>query len=148
VKVLVVGGGGREHALAWRLARDPTVTRVFATPGNAGIAQVAECIDVRVDDVDAVTDLVERLDADLTVIGPEAPLVAGLADAVRKEGRAVFGPSAAAARIAARVVADGCSSSAALASRYRLAGASSRSVLIAMPPSPSAASPSHSAAGS
>jgi phosphoribosylamine--glycine ligase len=99
VKVLVVGGGGREHALAWRLAQDPTVTRVFATPGNAGIAQVAECMDVRADDVDAVTDLVERLDTDLTVIGPEAPLVAGLADAVRKEGRAVFGPSAAAARI-------------------------------------------------
>jgi phosphoribosylamine--glycine ligase len=99
VKVLVVGGGGREHALAWRLAQDPTVTRVFATPGNAGIAQVAECMDVRADDVDAVTDLVERLDTDLTVIGPEAPLVAGLADAVRKQGRAVFGPSAAAARI-------------------------------------------------
>jgi phosphoribosylamine--glycine ligase len=99
VKVLVVGGGGREHALAWRLARDPTVTRVFATPGNAGIAQVAECMDVRADDIEGMVALVERLDADLTVIGPEAPLVGGLADAIRVRGRAVFGPSAPAARI-------------------------------------------------
>jgi phosphoribosylamine--glycine ligase len=99
MKVLVVGGGGREHALAWRLTHDPTVTRVFATPGNAGIAQVAECMDVRADDVEAVVDLVDDLDVDLTVIGPEAPLVAGLADAVRRSGRAVFGPSADAARI-------------------------------------------------
>jgi len=99
MKVLVVGGGGREHALAWRLAQDPTVTRVFATPGNAGIAQVAECVDVRSDDIEGMVALVERLDADLTVIGPEAPLVGGLADAIRVRGRAVFGPSAAAARI-------------------------------------------------
>jgi phosphoribosylamine--glycine ligase len=99
VKVLVVGGGGREHALAWRLAQDPTVTRVFATPGNAGIADVAECVDVPTDRADEVVNLVDRLDVDLTVIGPEAPLVAGLADVLRKAGRAVFGPSAEAARI-------------------------------------------------
>jgi len=100
VKVLVVGGGGREHALCWRLAQDPTVTRVLAAPGNAGIAQVAECFSaVAADDIDAVVDLVEREDVDLTVVGPEVPLVAGLADALRKRGRNVFGPSAAAARI-------------------------------------------------
>ena len=99
MKVLVVGGGGREHALAWRLAQDPTVTRVLATPGNAGIAEVAECVDVRAGDLEGVVDLVERLDVDLTVVGPEAPLVAGLADALRKRRHAVFGPSAAAARI-------------------------------------------------
>jgi phosphoribosylamine--glycine ligase len=99
MKVLVVGGGGREHALAWRLAQDATVTRVFATPGNAGIARVAECVDVRADDVDGVVDLAARLDVDLTVVGPEAPLVAGLADALRKAGRNVFGPGAEAARI-------------------------------------------------
>ena len=100
MKVLVIGGGGREHALCWRLAQDPTVTRVLAAPGNAGMAQVAECFpEVRADDVDRVVNLVDQLDVDLTVIGPEAPLVAGLADALRKRKRNVFGPSAAAARI-------------------------------------------------
>ena len=100
MKVLVVGGGGREHALCWRLAQDPAVTRVLAAPGNAGIAQVAECFpDVRADDLDQVVDLVERRDVELTVVGPEVPLVAGLADALRKRGRNVFGPSAAGARI-------------------------------------------------
>ena len=100
MKVLVVGGGGREHALAWRLAQDPTVTRVLAAPGNAGIAAIAECFpEVTADDVDAVVNLVDQQDADLTVVGPEAPLVAGLADALRARGRAVFGPNAAAARI-------------------------------------------------
>jgi phosphoribosylamine--glycine ligase len=99
MKVLVVGGGGREHALCWRLAQDPTVTRVLAAPGNAGIAQVAECVDVSADDLDGVVNLVDQRDVDLTVIGPEAPLVAGLADRLRKAGRNVFGPSAAAARI-------------------------------------------------
>jgi phosphoribosylamine--glycine ligase len=100
VKVLVVGGGGREHALCWRLAQDPTVTRVFAAPGNAGIAQVAECSPaVAAGDVIGIVDLVERQDVDLTVVGPEVPLVAGLSDELRKRKRNVFGPSAAAARI-------------------------------------------------
>jgi len=100
VKVLVVGGGGREHALCWRLAQDPTVTRVLAAPGNAGIAQVAECsLAVAADDIVAIVDLVEREDVDLTVVGPEVPLVAGLADELRKRKRNVFGPSTAAARI-------------------------------------------------
>jgi phosphoribosylamine--glycine ligase len=100
VKVLVVGGGGREHALCWRLAQDPTVTRLLAAPGNAGIAQVADCFPaVPAEDVDAIVGLVERQDVDLTVVGPEVPLVAGLADVLRKRGRNVFGPSAAAARI-------------------------------------------------
>jgi phosphoribosylamine--glycine ligase len=84
----------------WRVAQDPTVTRVLAAPGNAGIEQVAECFSaVGADDIDAILDLVERQDVDLTVVGPEVPLVAGLADALRKRGRNVFGPSAAAARI-------------------------------------------------
>jgi phosphoribosylamine--glycine ligase len=100
VKVLVVGGGGREHALCWRLAQDPTVTRVLVAPGNAGIAEVAECFaEVPADDVTAVVALVEREDVDLTVVGPEVPLVAGLADELRRRKRLVFGPSAAAARI-------------------------------------------------
>jgi phosphoribosylamine--glycine ligase len=99
MKVLVVGGGGREHALCWRLARDPTVTRVLAAPGNAGIARVAECRPVAAEDLDGQVALAEREDVDLVVVGPEAPLVAGLADRLRKHGRRVFGPSAAAARI-------------------------------------------------
>jgi phosphoribosylamine--glycine ligase len=100
VNVLVVGGGGREHALCWRLSQDPTVTRVLATPGSAGIAASAEVFPaVASDDVAAIVNLVDQQDVELTVIGPEAPLVAGLADALRTEGRNVFGPSAAAARI-------------------------------------------------
>jgi len=99
MKVLVVGGGGREHALIWGLARSPSVTSLHAAPGNAGIAQLATCHPVGADDIDGVVKLVEELDADLTVIGPEAPLVAGLADVLTERGRTVFGPSAAAARI-------------------------------------------------
>jgi phosphoribosylamine--glycine ligase len=100
VKVLVVGGGGREHALCWRLAQDPTVTRVLAAPGNAGIATSAECFpSVAADDVNALVNLVDQQDVDLTVVGPEVPLVAGLSDELRRRGRDVFGPSAAAARI-------------------------------------------------
>jgi len=100
VKVLVVGGGGREHALCWRLAQDPTVTRVLAAPGNAGMAASAECFpSVAAGDVPALVNLVDQHDVDLTVIGPEVPLVAGLADELRDRGRTVFGPSAAAAGI-------------------------------------------------
>jgi phosphoribosylamine---glycine ligase len=100
MRVLVVGGGGREHALAWRLAEDPAVTRVLAAPGNAGIASVADCApNVAADDVEGIVRLVEREKVDLTVIGPEGPLVAGLGDRLRREGHNVFGPNAAAARI-------------------------------------------------
>ena len=99
MKVLVVGGGGREHALCWRLAQDPTVTRVLAAPGNAGIEAVADRADVDAGDRDAIVALAEREDVDLVVVGPEAPLVDGLADELRRHHRRVFGPSAAAARI-------------------------------------------------
>jgi phosphoribosylamine---glycine ligase len=99
MKVLVVGGGGREHTLAWRLAQDPSVTSVVAAPGNAGIAAVAECHPVAADDVAGLADLADAIDADLTVVGPEVPLVAGLADILVTRGRPVFGPSAAASRL-------------------------------------------------
>jgi phosphoribosylamine---glycine ligase len=99
MKVLVVGGGGREHALVWRLAQSPLVEEVLAAPGNAGIAALARCVDVRADDVPGIVALVEREDVDLTVVGPEAPLVAGLADELTARDRLVFGPGRDAARI-------------------------------------------------
>ena len=99
VNVLVVGSGAREHALAWRLAQAPSVEELHAAPGNPGMARLAHCHPVRADDAEAVLGLARALDAQLVVIGPEAPLVAGLADELRRAGISVFGPSAAAARI-------------------------------------------------
>jgi phosphoribosylamine--glycine ligase len=99
MRVLVVGGGGREHALAWRLAQNPTVERLYAAPGNAGIAREATCLPIAADDVARLTGAIEREDIDLTVVGPESPLVAGLADELLARGRRVFGPTRDAARI-------------------------------------------------
>ena len=99
MRILVIGTGGREHALAWGLSRDPNVTEVHAAPGNPGIAAVASLHDVDPMDGNAVADLAERLGVDLVVIGPEAPLVAGVADLVTERGVACFGPSREAARI-------------------------------------------------
>jgi phosphoribosylamine---glycine ligase len=99
MRVLVVGGGGREHALAGQLAQSPSVDALFAAPGNPGIAQVATCAPIAADDVAGIVALVEREKVDLTVIGPEAPLVAGLADELEARGRRVFGPTRAAARL-------------------------------------------------
>ncbi len=99
MRALVVGGGGREHALCWGLARSPGVEEVHAAPGNPGIASVAMCHAVAADDVAEQVVLADRLDADLVVVGPEVPLVAGLADGLRERGRAVFGPGRAGARL-------------------------------------------------
>jgi phosphoribosylamine---glycine ligase len=99
MKVLVVGGGGREHALCWGLARSPQVEELHAAPGNAGIAAVATCHAAAADDVAAQVRLADELDAGLVVIGPEAPLVAGLADELRARGRRAFGPGRDAARL-------------------------------------------------
>jgi phosphoribosylamine---glycine ligase len=99
VKVLVIGTGGREHALALSLSRDPSVEEVHAAPGNPGIADVATLHDVDPLDGDAVADLAEELGVDLVVIGPEAPLVAGVADDVRERGISCFGPSKLAAEL-------------------------------------------------
>lgn len=99
MRVLVVGSGGREHALVWRLSRDPSVLEVVAMPGNAGIAGEVRCEAVAAEDVPGVLDLVERERFDLTVVGPEAPLVAGLADALSARGFPVFGPSRDGARL-------------------------------------------------
>ena len=99
MNVLVVGGGGREHALAWGLSRSPLVTHLHAAPGNAGMAALATCHAVAADDVEGIASLAASLDAALVVIGPEAPLVAGLADVLRARGIAAFGPGADGARV-------------------------------------------------
>ena len=99
MKVLLVGSGGREHALAWKLAQAPELTALHAAPGNPGIAALGDCHPVRADDGEALLGLARSLDVDLAVIGPEAPLVAGVGDELRRNGVSVFGPGRAAARI-------------------------------------------------
>lgn len=99
MNVLVIGSGGREHALVWALHRSPTVRQVFCAPGNAGVAGLAECSDVPFKDVPALRQFIEAKGIGLTVIGPEVPLVEGLADDLRADGHPVFGPGRSAARL-------------------------------------------------
>ncbi|MFN2545313.1 MAG: phosphoribosylamine--glycine ligase [Actinomycetota bacterium] len=99
MRVLIVGQGGREHAIASKLADNPTVEKLFAAPGNAGIAELATCEPIAAADVQGVADFAERESIDLTVVGPEAPLVAGLVDEMSMRGLRVFGPDRAAALI-------------------------------------------------
>jgi phosphoribosylamine--glycine ligase len=99
MNVLLIGGGGREHALAWALSASPLLTKLYAAPGNAGIAELAECITLDVADHAAVLAFVAEKGIDFVVIGPEAPLVAGLADALAAAGVKHFGPSKAAAQL-------------------------------------------------
>ena len=99
MKILVVGGGGREHALCWKIAKSPRVEQLWCAPGNAGIADVAECVPIAADDVSALVEFAIAKAVDLVVIGPEAPLVAGLGDRLRAIGIGVFGPDAAAAQV-------------------------------------------------
>jgi phosphoribosylamine--glycine ligase len=99
MRVLLVGSGGREHALAWAISRSPALSELHAAPGNPGIAQLASCHPIRADDAGSVVALARDLHVDLVVVGPEAPLVDGLGDALRGRGIAVFGPGAEAARI-------------------------------------------------
>jgi phosphoribosylamine--glycine ligase len=99
VRVLLVGSGGREHALAWKLAQSPTLTELHAAPGNPGIARLADCHPIAAGDGEGLLALAGSLGVDLVVVGPEAPLVSGLADVLRRFGIPVFGPSKAAAAI-------------------------------------------------
>ena len=99
MRVLLIGSGGREHALAWKLSQSPRLAELHAAPGNPGIARLGECHPVRAEDAEGLLDLAHSLRADLVVVGPEAPLVAGVADELRHAGVAVFGPSRDAARI-------------------------------------------------
>ena len=101
MKILIVGGGGREHALAWKCAQSPRVTQVFVAPGNAGTALEPNVrnVDIAADDIDGLLAFATREDIGLTIVGPEGPLVAGIADRFAAAGRACFGPSRAAARL-------------------------------------------------
>jgi len=99
VRVLLVGGGGREHALAWKIAQSPRLTRLLAAPGNPGIARHAECVAIKDSSVEELVSLASRERMDLVVVGPEVPLSLGLSDRLREAGLGVFGPSQAAARL-------------------------------------------------
>ncbi|NYF30961.1 phosphoribosylamine--glycine ligase [Sphingopyxis sp. JAI108] len=99
MNILLVGSGGREHALSWQLAQSPSCAKLYAAPGNPGIELYAECVPVAADDLDGLVAFVKAHAIDLVVVGPEAPLVAGLADRLRAIGIPAFGPSAAAARL-------------------------------------------------
>ncbi|MCB9767033.1 MAG: phosphoribosylamine--glycine ligase [Candidatus Omnitrophica bacterium] len=99
MKVLVIGSGGREHALVWKLAQSPKVTQVFAAPGNPGTAEIGTNVSISVDDLEGLAKFASENGIDLTVVGPEAPLVAGIVDLFRQKGLPVFGPEKAAAQL-------------------------------------------------
>lgn len=99
MKVLVVGGGGREHALCWKINQSPLVEKTYCAPGNAGISRHAECLDIGVGDFDSLAQFVKEESVDLTVVGPEQPLCEGITDFFEKEGLLIFGPSKAAAEL-------------------------------------------------
>lgn len=99
MKILVVGGGGREHALVWRLAQSRRVSHLYAAPGNPGMREQAECVDLSASDLPALADFAEKNGIDLTVVGPEAPLVAGIAELFQQRGLRLFGPKKDAARL-------------------------------------------------
>jgi phosphoribosylamine--glycine ligase len=99
MKILVVGGGGREHALVWKIAQSPKAKKIYCAPGNAGIAKQAECVPVSAEDVKSLTAWAEKESIDLTVVGPEAPLTMGIVDAFEARGLRIFGPRKRAAEI-------------------------------------------------
>jgi phosphoribosylamine---glycine ligase len=99
MKVLVLGGGGREHALVWKLRRSPRITQLLCAPGNGGIAEEAECLPADLKSLDSMVGLATRLQPDLTVVGPELPLTLGVVDELMRRGLPVFGPTQAAARL-------------------------------------------------
>ena len=99
MKVLVVGGGGREHALVWKIAQSPKVTKIYCAPGNAGIAGIAACVNIPADDIGGLKKFALDTGIGLTVVGPELPLTMGIVDSFEKDGLRIFGPNAAVARL-------------------------------------------------
>jgi phosphoribosylamine---glycine ligase len=139
LSILVLGGGGREHALCWRLAQSPRCARLLCAPGNAGIAEVAQCVALAITDPAAVAEFVAANGIGLVVIGPEAPLVAGVADALRSAGVPVVGPSKAAAELEASkgFTKDLCAKAGIPTARYRrFAGAADAHHYVAVHPLP------------
>ena len=123
MNILILGGGGREHALAWAIRQNPKCDRLIVAPGNAGIAAIARCAELAIEDGAAVVAFCEEHAIDLVVIGPEAPLAAGVADALRAAGIAAFGPSQAAARLEAskaftKEICDACGAPTAAWARF------------------------------
>jgi len=104
MKILVIGSGGREHALAWKIAQSKLCDKIFCAPGNAGISQIAECIGIKSDDITGLLDFARREKVDLTVVGPEVPLASGIVDEFAKYKLKIFGPNKAAARMEASKV--------------------------------------------
>jgi phosphoribosylamine--glycine ligase len=92
MKILVIGGGGREHALVWKLKQSKSVETIYCAPGNAGIKAVAECIDLAVNDISGLLEFALREKIDLTVVGPEEPLTKGIVDTFEQKGLRIFGP--------------------------------------------------------
>jgi phosphoribosylamine--glycine ligase len=99
MKILVIGGGGREHAIVWKLSQSKVVDKIYCIPGNAGISEVAECLEIESKDISALLDFVKYEWIDLTVVGPEDPLAKGIVDVFQKEGRRIIGPTQAGAQI-------------------------------------------------
>ena len=99
MRILVVGNGGREHALVWKIRQSPLVKEVYCAPGNAGIAELADCIPIDVSNTVEVADFAQTIKADLTVVGPELPMVLGIGDEFARRGLSIFCPSRAAAEI-------------------------------------------------
>lgn len=99
MKVLVIGSGGREHALVWKIAQSPLVEKIYCAPGNGGIEDIAECLDIAADDINALLNFAIRGKIDITVVGPEAPLAAGIVDLFENKGLKIFGPSKLASRL-------------------------------------------------
>jgi len=128
MNILILGGGGREHALAWAVKQNPKCDRLIVAPGNAGIARIADCPALEIEDGAAVVDFAATHSIDLVIIGPEAPLAAGVADDLRAAGVSVFGPSAAAARLEAskaftKEICDACGAPTAAYARFTETGA-------------------------
>ena len=124
MKVLILGGGGREHSLAWKIAQSKLVQQLYCAPGNAGIAEVASCVEgLNIEDGNAVVAFAKRSEVDFVVIGPEAPLAAGVGNALRKAGIGVFGPNKDAAQLEAskaftKEICDACGAPTAAWARF------------------------------
>ena len=93
MNILVIGSGGREHVLTWKISKSPLVKKIFCVPGNGGMSQIAECVDINAEDISALVDFAKKNNIDLTVVGPEAPLVAGIVDIFEAQGLKIFGPN-------------------------------------------------------